>query len=129
VFSFVSNPATLFTGTMYIIQRDNNTLSGLFQFSDGSGSEKFLGSSKINGNEVTIEWMVDVYTISFRGIVDSAYYSMNGMFYRIDLPDPFGSWSALKVSNKRDLIIKNGSGISEKERFLKYEELTINRLR
>lgn len=115
-FSFNFDPATIFMGTMYIVQQVNNKLSGTFIFSDGSGSMKFLGNSAIDGYYVTIEWMIEGYVIRFTGLVNSAYHRMDGVFYRTDLPDPIGTWWAEKQPGKSSALDKGLAYISQKER-------------
>lgn len=83
------------TGTMNVVQHENNTLTGSFVFSDGTGTMPLLPSSNISGTSVTIEWMLDIYVLSFQGTVTTTYKAMSGTITMDG--SPVGTWSAKKL--------------------------------
>ncbi len=60
------------------ITQSGNSLTGNTVISDNSGYALLLSSSSINGNNVTIEWMVSTYKLSHKGTVNAAFTSING---------------------------------------------------
>lgn len=107
-----------FTGTLTLNQDKDDKLTGNFKFSDGSGIMTLLSSSRIYGNTVTMEMMIDVYRMVYDGTINSDFTSMNGEFYSDGLY--VGPWSATKTgSNKRELIGTYPSASSDKERLIR----------
>jgi len=106
-----------YNGTLILVQETNNKLTGSFVFSDGSGYTELLSSSKIDGYNVTIDWMLSTYKLSYTGTVNSDFdymsgtYSANGTY--------IGPWTASKIAKKGTVVIDNTSINSEKESFLK----------
>jgi hypothetical protein len=114
--SFSINSST-YNGTLILVHNDNNTLTGSFVFSDGSGYTQLLNTSLISGTSVTIEWMLSTYKLSFKGTVNSAYTSMSGNYTANGTP--ISTWSATKASKKGDGTDVRKSTISEEESLLK----------
>lgn len=113
----ITSQSVTFNGTMNLVHLENNTLTGDFVFDDGSGYTELLSTSKITGNSVTIEWMLDTYRLKFTGTVNSAYDSMSGTWSTQSVA--MGPWSATKTSTKSAVINDRKSINSEKERLLK----------
>ena len=89
-----------FEGVLDITQNSENSLSGSFVFSDGSGSTSILPSSNISDNIVTIEWWLgSSYKLTFIGAVNSTFNYMGGSFYDGNGYE-FGDWSATKTATK-----------------------------
>ncbi len=100
------------------LEQDDNKLSGNFIFSDGSGLTDLLSGSSVDGNSVTIIWMLEAYECTFPGTLNSANNYMNGN-WNVD-GSAMGDWSATKTSKKKVANTNSNSEISELERFLKY---------
>lgn len=116
----ITSQSVTYNGTMNLVHHENNTLTGDFVFDDGSGYAELLSASKITGNSVTIEWMLDIYRWSFTGTVNSSYNSMSGTWtsQNVNIVN-MGPWSATKTSKKGAVINDRKSINSEKERLLK----------
>lgn len=107
-----------YSGTMNLVQQADGKVTGNFVLNDNSGSFQLLSSSKINGNNVTIDWMLAAFTLSFQGTVNSAFNSMSGSFYSDGTKK--GTWVANKESAKGSSISGKKSGISENDQLLKF---------
>lgn len=92
IFTFAGGSS--FDGTLTITQNSDNTLSGNFVLSDNSGFMTLLPTSKIDGDAVTIEWMLSTYLLSYQGSANSARTSMSGSFYSSGVN--MGTWLANK---------------------------------
>lgn len=107
-----------YDGSMNLIQNEDNKLTGDFVFSDGSGYTPLLYTSEISGSNVTIEWMLDLYKLSFQGTVNNNYTQMSGGYYingqYVDV------WSATKSSKKKTIIIDNDFSNSKRNNLLQY---------
>ena len=96
-----------YNGTYEIIQGYDNSLSGSFIFSDGSGYTNIDSSSNIDGNDVTIVWSLGAYELTFIGNVNDAFNYISGNFYCFSIDtDALGDWSASK-SSKISAVIKS----------------------
>ena len=92
----------IYDGEYDITQNDDNSLSGTFVFSDGSGYTNILSSSQIDGNNVTIKWMLSTYELRFSGIVNESFDYMSGSYYVGG--SKYGDWIASKTSSKSAII-------------------------
>lgn len=84
--SIVGTPKTdsPFNGTLTIVQESNNKLTGNFVNSTNTAFGTLSSSSLINGKSVTIEFTINVGTVTiwnFQGTVNSAFNSITGTFY------------------------------------------------
>ncbi len=95
---------------MVISQQSDNSLTGSFVFSDGSGYTTLLSGSKLTGSTVLIEWMLETYEIIFNGTANSSYNYMNGTFSSQGVS--MGTWYASKTSKKASAINFLGAGKS-----------------
>lgn len=67
-----------------LVQR-GETLTGTFEFSDGSGAVELFSSSYIRtttqGTEISMNHYISDYTVTMRGDVDDDFNSMTGTMY------------------------------------------------
>ncbi len=66
------------TGSMNVVQHEDNTLTGSFVFSETQRKSNFLPTSKINGNKVNIDWDSPAY--KFTGTVNEAGTAISGTY-------------------------------------------------
>ncbi len=69
------------TGSMNLIQHDDNTLTGNFELTQGGGSLPLTSASKINGQAVTVEISNGSYKYSIKGTVDAEMDFINGNLF------------------------------------------------
>jgi PKD repeat protein len=92
-------------GTIFVfyftIEQDENTLTGSFQFEDGTGNSKFL-SSKIKGKDITIKNEIkngtSTYSFLFSGKINDEYRRMQGDLSINNVE--YGEWTANKYTSK-----------------------------
>ena len=103
------NTSTSYTanGTMNITENDDNTLTGDFVFSDGSGYSEFKTGSKISGTTVTIKliWTISStnYSVTYSGNINSSYTYINQGNYFVN-GSQLGSWTANLTSKKAAIV-------------------------
>ncbi|MBA7586016.1 hypothetical protein ES708_28012 [subsurface metagenome] len=67
-------------------------------FTNGSGYTELGSNSVINDTNVTLVWVLQgMYELSFKGIINNDFDSMEGNFYTLDLK--VGTWEATKLVN------------------------------
>ncbi len=87
-------------GELELTQNNDNSISGSFVFVDGSGYTTLTSASKINNQNVTIEWILgDEFTMKFTGQVNNSFTSMNGSYTTDGVT--MGNWSANKITKSR----------------------------
>lgn len=91
-------------GLVFNIEQDGNSLSGYFEFSDGSGHTSFNTGCQISGQNVTISFVIyeESMSFSFTGIVNSSFDEMEGS-YTVTIPGynpASGNWFASKTAKK-----------------------------
>lgn len=77
IFSISGTPFTVYTQ----LNQNGITLTGTFEFSDGSGYQNIGGGSYISGNSIKIDFLIDPYSCYFMGTVSDDFQSMLGGFY------------------------------------------------
>jgi len=92
---FFTGGAYRVTGTMNLVQHDDNTLTGSFVYDDGAGTMIIRSTSIVTGNSVTIDWDIPSYSYKFQGTVIPAGNSMSGQFFGDNVL--VGTWSAKKL--------------------------------
>ena len=110
-----------FNGTTVISsQSSSGTLTGYFEFSDGSGHTSLASTSAITGNSVEIDWPEYdsglYYPFNFQGTANSTRDQMSGSVY--DGSTWLGSWSASKTSKKKSATVEINSTNNDKERLM-----------
>jgi PKD repeat protein len=114
----------VFTGTtdvypfIFVIEQSGTTLTGSFEFTDGTGHSEFSTGSKIDGQDVTIKFTEPTYSMVFKvtGTVNDAFDSMGGDFtVTMSGNSATGTWDAAKTS-KKSAVSPNGKGL---ESFMK----------
>jgi len=116
----ITSQYTTYSGTLEIVQHDDNTLTGSFEFSDGSGYYPLQYGSLISGSNVTIIWTLETYKLVFTGPVNTSYSSMSGNYTANGTA--MGPWSATKESKKGTNKAKHKK-ISDKDSFLNLVKL------
>ncbi len=101
----------VFYGKLEIVHLENDQLTGTFVFNDGSGLTSLLSNSKINGYNVTIDWMLEEYHLSFKGIVNNNFGYMSGDYYADG--DYVDVWNASKSYKNSTSIINVDSSNSQ----------------
>jgi len=89
-----TSSAKSFSGPMTITQKSDNSLTGQWTISDGSGSSALTPISKVTGSNVTIGLIIGTYDVTFTGTVDESYDSMSGTFSSSGIN--VGPWSATR---------------------------------
>ena len=69
------------TGSMNLVQHDDNTLTGNYELTQGSGYLPLLSSSRISGQSVTIEISTGGYKYSIKGTVNAALDFITGSLF------------------------------------------------
>lgn len=105
-----------YDGVYEITQNSDNSLSGSFVFTDGSGYTSISSSSNINGNNVTIVWWLGSYKLTFTGEVNDDFDYMSGSYYNNGYK--FGDWTATKASTKSAVIKTENKVNTHMQQFL-----------
>ncbi len=85
-------------GVLEIRHQNSDKLEGEFVFTNGSGYTELGSNSVINDTNVTLVWVLQgMYELSFKGIINNDFDSMEGNFYTLDLK--VGTWEATKLVN------------------------------
>jgi len=88
---------------VFSIQQSGNVLSGYFEFGDASGHSPLSSTSNISGQNVTIDFTVPGYdmTFKFTGVVNNAFDEMSGnVSLKSTSSTAYGTWSASKSGKK-----------------------------
>lgn len=93
------------------LEQDGEEITGTFQFSDGSGFTSVLSSSRIGGDDVTINQQPGGIYLEFDGTANKDRGSMSGRVYVTyrGYTLPSETWTAHKVSDGKSAE-KSASG-------------------
>lgn len=70
-----------FSGSMNLVQQNDNTLTGNYQLTTGSAYLPLTSSSKINGLSVTVEILNGGYRYSIKGTMNAAMDFISGSLF------------------------------------------------
>ena len=84
------------------LTQNGTTLTGTFEFTDGSGSQNIGSSSSINDKSINIYFLVGTYNCYFQGTVSDDFQSMSGSWYASGTY--VSTWSATKTGLSKTTV-------------------------